>query len=605
MSMSALEKYENHIMVALYCLLILGFVVLRHDFFYDLNDDVWIKDILVGIYTGSPETRNIQMHYPLSALISGLYRLAPGWAWHGLFLIGCQFFALYISAHAALRLVASRFQKIALLALMLIVVLVTMLGHLIFLQYTVAAAMLAGAALLNFMATQPDETAHPPFALLKANVATIILIVLSFLLRWEMLMLLMPLLCTAGLYKWLLVAPPEGKKTQVAPYVGLLAAIIIGILAGQLAHVIAYSSPQWRSFNAFFNSRVQLYDYNSIPDYENSAAFYDGMGLAPGEVGLLENYNFGLSERINADTMSQVAAHARELKYQDYDAHADLIKNLREYYYLMTSSGEQGHFPYNSLIIIGYAALLLLGIVRRSFKRHMAIALLFGIVRSGMWIYVLMGGRYPPRITHSLYFVEMLLLLAVFLMELTPIYQAAPLSGEYGARHIRLIGLAKLCVPVVFSLAAVIALSALPNTLQEQAAEQSRREDVNQTWQQMQAYTRQRPEDYFFIDVYSSVPYSEPVFMPPMPRPANYDLMGGWAAKSPLYEQKMAHFFPDGVNMQTALADSDYAYFINERRFDPAWLSAYYREQGVAMDLVLQDTINGILDVYKVEVYKE
>ena len=55
------------------CLLVL--LSLRYRFWFDLNDDVLMKDILSGVYTGTPESRNIQMLYPVSALIAVLYRI--------------------------------------------------------------------------------------------------------------------------------------------------------------------------------------------------------------------------------------------------------------------------------------------------------------------------------------------------------------------------------------------------------------------------------------------------------------------------------------------------------------------------------------------------
>ena len=36
-------------------------IVFRFDFYYDLNDDVLIKDILSGVYTGTPEGRTMQL----------------------------------------------------------------------------------------------------------------------------------------------------------------------------------------------------------------------------------------------------------------------------------------------------------------------------------------------------------------------------------------------------------------------------------------------------------------------------------------------------------------------------------------------------------------
>ncbi len=68
----------------------------KFDFFYDLNDDVLMKDILSGVYTGTPEGHNIQMHWPASALISLFYRAARGLPWYGLFLCFCHFGCFYL-----------------------------------------------------------------------------------------------------------------------------------------------------------------------------------------------------------------------------------------------------------------------------------------------------------------------------------------------------------------------------------------------------------------------------------------------------------------------------------------------------------------------------
>ena len=56
------------------------------DFYYDLNDDTVIKDILSGAYTGVPSGYSIQMLYPLSWLIASAYKVMPEMPWFGVFL---------------------------------------------------------------------------------------------------------------------------------------------------------------------------------------------------------------------------------------------------------------------------------------------------------------------------------------------------------------------------------------------------------------------------------------------------------------------------------------------------------------------------------------
>lgn len=60
-----------------------------------MNDDTVMRDLLCGSYTGTPEGRNIQMLYPVGALISLFYRIFPKVPWYGLFCAAASFF-LYI-----------------------------------------------------------------------------------------------------------------------------------------------------------------------------------------------------------------------------------------------------------------------------------------------------------------------------------------------------------------------------------------------------------------------------------------------------------------------------------------------------------------------------
>lgn len=78
------RRYQNWILTGLFLLLLLVFVGVRYDYYFDLNDDVLMKDILAGVYTGAPESRNIQMRWPISALISLLYRIAGTLPWYGI-----------------------------------------------------------------------------------------------------------------------------------------------------------------------------------------------------------------------------------------------------------------------------------------------------------------------------------------------------------------------------------------------------------------------------------------------------------------------------------------------------------------------------------------
>lgn len=79
------RKYENFILASVLLIGLFLFVSVRYDHYYDLNDDVLIKDLMAGVYTGEPEGHNIQVLYPLSLAVSLGYRIFPRMPVYGFF----------------------------------------------------------------------------------------------------------------------------------------------------------------------------------------------------------------------------------------------------------------------------------------------------------------------------------------------------------------------------------------------------------------------------------------------------------------------------------------------------------------------------------------
>ena len=70
-----LRKYGNYILA--FAVMAVNVIVMAvcFDFYYDLNDDTMMKDIMSGVYSGMPDGHNMQTLYPLGALIALCYRL--------------------------------------------------------------------------------------------------------------------------------------------------------------------------------------------------------------------------------------------------------------------------------------------------------------------------------------------------------------------------------------------------------------------------------------------------------------------------------------------------------------------------------------------------
>ena len=152
-------------------------------------------------------------------------------------------------------------------------------------------------------------------------------------------------------------------------------------------------------------------------------------------------------------------------------------------------------------------------------------------VRMTLWLWLIMRDRVPVRISHSMYSMELCILSALGLI-LWIRMAADDRSRKTGS------------VSGMICLAAVLLYSvmALPFTIRSLDLDTQAKAERNLPYQELYQYLRQQSDDFYFIDVYSSVGYTEKMFVDVDNSLANYDIMGGWACKSPLQRKKLAAF---------------------------------------------------------------
>lgn len=596
-----LRQKENWIL-ALAVVILLGVCVgVFFDYYYDLNDDVLMKDILAGVYTGIPEGHNIQMHWPISALISFLYRIAGSLPWYGLFLCFCHFGCILLITWRAISQCGKTSGKLA-------VALVTgsffgslFLEHLVYAQYTVTCTLLGATAAFLFYTTEPEKS---PVKFIKKNIPAILLVWAAYLIRSEMLLLVLPMICVAGVAKWgsegnfckLEPASLQGgaresgkgilTKENAGKYFGVFGLILLGIFLGQAVHMLAYSSPSWKAFNEFFDNRTELYDFQKPPAYEGNEEFYGRIGITESERVLFDNYNFGLDDEINEKMIGEIADYAGQLRSAATPFKENLMEKLRAYgYRFLHGAGAVGSdYPWNYLVIIGYLAVVLLSIPQRVWEAAWKLALLF-LVRSGLWMYILWGERDPVRITHSLYLMEGCILAAMAFEQWKKIEKA---------------GKKKVLGTLTLAVFGIYLLTVWPASVKMVRAEQERRKEVNAPYQELYAFLSgdENKENFYLIDVYSSVSYSEKMFEEVDNSLDNYDIMGGWACKSPLWKKKLAAFGID--SMEQALKDKETVFFVRKASEDMDWLEEYYKGHGTPVETVLVETVAGEFEIYAV-----
>lgn len=595
------KKYENGIIALAVIGCMALFVGWRFDYYYQANDDVYIKNILSGVYTGTPESHNIQMHYPLSLILSLAYRLAPALPIYGLFLCLCHYGSCFLIISRSLKGMQSRAVKILTALAEGVFAAGLLLSELVFMQYTVTAAMLAGAAVFRFYTA---DSGVEPGNYIKANIGNILLVILAFLVRSEMLLLLLPLICVAGFFRWMSEKPVFTKRNAVK-YLSVFGLILGGLGISQGIHMLAYGSGGWPVFNEFFDERTQLYDYQFIPSYEEHEAFYDNIGLKESEQALLVNYNFGVDKSIDSRILRETAGYAKTLKESQL-SFGERFKTAFSDYRYKTFYVD---YPWNAAVLAVYALLFLLAWKNRDKSCFWKIPCVL-FVRSGLWMYIMMGSRYPDRITHSLYFME-LALLGALLWEQCGREKKKWSLFSFTALAALFLGMA--------------GIGALSYSLEKVAEESARRDYANKEIQALDAYCRKNVENFYLVDVYSAVScsdcvmsaeaveYSEKAFDQVDNSVSNYDLMGGWVCKSPLSDKKLRRFGLAGDDvknvsaMELGMIDNENVYVIIKTDKDLNWLTEYYREmRGKTVQAEKEDSIsvNGkaVYAVYRIEV---
>ena len=553
-------------------LIFIGFLVaclsIRFDFYYDLNDDTAIRDILSGRYTGVPSGYCIQMLYPLGWLIAAAYRAIRKISWYGLFLCICQFTVLVLIGWRLLGLTKKVWLQAILLVLEGVLVLGLMGRELVIVQYSVTSGLCMAGAIFWYLTTPGEQK---PASYLRSNLVAIVLVLVSFMIRTEVCMMLLPFLALAGLSQWAKEKKPF-TGTNVRKYLLVVGTAFLGMLILYSLDSFAYRSTEWKSFQAFFDARTQLYDYYGIPAYEQNEEFYQSIGLSQESYTLLQNYNFALDDSIDEGLLERIVQYQRE-NARLYRIGGLAFRNspkealwLYKQQLLTLENGIK-----TCMILAAYLLYFLLTSGRRKSGCCWRIVLLFGI-RSALWMYLYMVNRVLARVTVPLLIMEFALLAGWIIQELQELDTASCLQRMKVSGVITLLGLCGLTGTVI--------------NMENTGKEYEMRQEADIRWNTLTAYCSSNSQQYYSIDVYSSTsyqgtPYSDKIFATSDNQYTNYDICGGWISKSPLTRAKQDRAGFGGL--EEALLTGD-ALFVTKPDSDVSWLKAYYLKRGKTVE---------------------
>ena len=570
----------NFIITGLMVTCLFVIVGLLYDYFFDLNDDVLMKDILSGVYTGTPEGHNIQMQYPISFVISLFYKAVRGIDWYGIYLVACQFVSIFVITEFVTGFCAKKKTAAALGIIAVLSVMALMTGHLAIVQYTYAVGLMCSAAAVLF-AQRRDALA-------------VIMVVISFLTRSEMTLLMLPFVLLVIFYRYIENRKEKGEFKRNAKVI----IIMVACIAVQvLLHNAGYSDPDWQKFYDFFDARTDVYDFYQIPGYEENRAFYDEIGLSESEYDLLVNYNFGIDEYIDSEIMEKIAEYSKQIKVSE-PLGSRVKRVLPLYLYRLRHVAFPKSFEYpmtdapwniaaGLLYVICFALIIITKKYSRTFWGNFLAAagrllILFG-GRSLIWMYILVRERDPIRITHSLYLIEIVVLLCLIKICIVSYFENEDVkkSTKNAVRKTAAIYLAVSCALCIVFIPAQHKVTEL---------EVKGREQYNRAYKELEAFFREHPDNFYYVDVYTSVAYdasgytySQKMFDDVDNSAANWVIMGGWASKSPAEQEKL-ELFDQGDDMESGIL-LDNSFVVADKDEAPWWIINYYADSDTEVSL--------------------
>lgn len=566
--------------------LVVGLSV-TYDFYYDLNDDTTIKDIISGAYTGKPSAYSVQMLFPLSFCISLCYRAIPGIPWYGLFLCVCQFGAWALIAWRVTGVVKKQWQQYMALCFEMVIYFGLLIRQLVIVQYSVTSGICMATAILLYLTGEEKEL---PRQNLKQNIASIFLVILSFMIRTEMCIMLLPFLVLSGFCKWM-----SNEKIftvqNIKRYLYLIGTALIGmtvVLAlDKLSIATSEECEAWQAFREFFDERTTLYDFYGIPSYEEHAAFYEMIGCSEESYSLLQNYNFSLDESIDEYLLENVVNYQEKMAKTGCGLAmtAGMISknSLSEAIWLYKEQlihAKSGVYAY--MLLAAYISFVLLAGGRKNSGCYWKMALLL-VIRSILWIYLFMVDRVLDRVTCPLLVAELMVLLGWIIQESI---RVKPIAKNFVYVKLQAIG--------TYSLLAICAFLACVMNAQKLQSEYEARERINSRWESLLAYCAEHEDAYYAVDVYSStsyegISYSEKIYKNVDNSYRNFDICGGWLSKSPLMYEKLGKMQIE--TLEEALISKDNVYFVATPDKDLSWLVDYYAYKGKTVNPFKVDTI--------------
>lgn len=520
---------------------------------YAINDDMMIDSILSGsfyrIYPYSYYFSGI-----LGAVISLLYTIVRVVPWFGIFIISINALSVFAFEYVAFNRFYGKKNRVLAVVLINAVIAGLFLSNTVLPHYTVVASQ-AGAAGLALFITSEKE---------KQFIAPIAFFLITYLIRENVFFMLIPFVGLAFIYLLLV-----NKERNIRKYIIYALSFFAVFAVLFVTNRGMMSSDKWQEYKQFNDIRTEVYDYVGIAKDEEAVSFYKEKNMSVSDIELLRSYNILLedSDKI-AEELNVIAEYAKERL-----SFVGMKKQLRKAVevYVWRVLFEDTDAPYNYLVILLYPLCLIALIVCKQYLQIIPLAFL-GIYRNAIWLFLIYKGRYPERVTLSLYILEIVMLLFILLRTL--------LTNPNEFSKLR----TAFCLVTVLAVSAFVVVKDI-SIVTKTDTEYRAVCDSNSEYEALYSYLSNHKDNYYYLDVFSALYRTEKV-LKVHTGTDNYMLLGGWMVKHPLCEERISSTGYSSVK-EGLLSDKKTFVVIREGYVTTEdMLNAWMGKEGILVDKV-------------------
>lgn len=546
------------------------------------SDDLYLKLLASGEFTGTPETHLMHVGYLTGLLMSCLYTLMPTIPWFGIILFSYGYLGIFLSLYTIFKKIPQTLYKIIFSLIVLFITISFVCLHLIELQYTTITAILCAASLVHFYLSEDSENI-PTY--LKNNILSFIFFFLSIGLRDKACIMFLPTFFLVALIKY--IKNHKLLKPILAYGCVLLTLLILVWSSNQ----IAYSSDEWHSFKLYNTSRENIVDYNGFPDYEKYQTEYESLGITYSSyLSAATRYQILLDENINTNFMLKMdelsPAHTLNLKQM---FHHFLDRHITAY----------ADRPLNLIVYVLYFFTFLFIIFSKRRKLLGDVAALF-MGRMIIWGYLLFINRPEARVTQGVYIAEFLILLAIIFGQnlCFPNMQKNKNTAQSNSEtKPQTMFRDKSVLPqriliIIFACATIFVsikwgaphIDMIRRYSQERDYFALANKDIRD-------YFYEHESNLYLLDVNSFSNFTENAFAKTSPSCGNAIYLGSWPANSPWTDAVAGKYNIVSFEKDALARDDIYFVFMNTEQTRYEYIEEYYQSKYPDASLVLCDTV--------------